>query len=148
MATVLFLPGAGNVGPTGPTGPAGSNGTAGATGATGATGGTGATGAGATGATGPTGSGTGGNFTQTLTNSGTIALGNARVLINSGTATAITLPDGTIQADVQICNYGSGVATVSGKIGGSANAVILQGVPAMSALYLIWDTNLNSYVVG
>ena len=129
MATLNFPPGSGNVGPTGPTGPAGSNGAAGATGAT--------------------GSGTGGNFTQTFTNSGTVTLGNTRVLVNSGTAVTITLPDGTIQADVKICNIGAGNGTVAAKVGSaSPGNVTLLGSPAMSAVDLIWDTNLGFYVVG
>lgn len=118
MAEALFSPGPGFVGPAGPAGPAG-----------------------------PPGAGSGGDFTQTFTASGTVTLGNTRILVNSASATTITIPDGTTTADMTICNFGSGTCTVTGKIGGATNSVILQGSPAMSALSVTWSPTLSTYVV-
>ena len=88
------------------------------------------------------------DVSNTYTAAGTIALTDNLSLINSASAVAITIPTGgTAASQLQIHNYGSGVATVSGTIEGAFNSVILQGNPAAASVTLWWLPSKSSWIV-
>lgn len=147
----------GNTGAQGQTGNTGATGSQGNTGTQGATGNTGAGLTGATGNTGNTGAvGNTGNtgptaitdVTTTYTASGAITLTDTLSMLNSASALAMTVANGSASViQLTIHNLGAGTATVSGTIESGSNSVTLLGNPNGADLVLRWLPSLSTWII-
>jgi hypothetical protein len=96
------------------------------------------------------GGGSGGGITDvttTYTASGAISLTDTLSMLNSASALAMTVANGTVLAQLTIHNIGAGTATVSGTIEGGSNSVTLLGNPNGANLVLRWLPSLSTWII-